>query len=339
LALYAFSIPRYRVTDIGPACNQYAVHINNIGQIAGTTSFTRRHVTGDGLAQDLYAFNAFIWANGRRTHIGGSNGFPNSCSAGINDKGEVVGTLDDTDAGSIEMVFVKNIFLWKGGKVTNLGSPAGSDVSIASGINDAGVVVGARIESGSPNGSDNASSNAPHAVTEFQGIWKDLPGIDSAAGINSKGQIACGGTASDGSYHASIWQNGKTMDLGKFDAAGAINNAGDVLLIRGISLYLWQHGRLTLLSVPRGFQGIDPKAPVSMNDKDMVVASGVLTGSSGDRAILWDHDTPMDLNKLSSGTNGWTLQEATGINNKGQIVGIGQFNRTTHAFLLAPITK
>ena len=338
LAIYAASLPHYRITDIGPASNTYGVYINNKGQVAGTTNFARRHIKTDGLAQDLYAYNPFLWENGHRIHIGGAAGYPNSSAAGINDQGEVVGTLDDTDAGSIEMVFVKNIFVWKNGTVTNVGAPSGSDVSIASGINDSGEIIGTRIESGSPNGSDNASSNAPHAVTESQGIWTDLPGLDAAVGINDKGQIAVSGIA-DGSYHASIWQNGTTTDLGKFDAAGAINNNGEVHLIRGSSLYVWQQGRLTLLRLPLGFQGIDPKAPVSVNDNDLMVGSGVLSKGSSDRAIVWRNDTTMDLNKRVRGSTDWVLQQATSVNNKGQIVGIGSYQNTTHAFLLTPITR
>jgi len=110
-------------------------------------------------------------------------------------------------------------------------------------------------------------------------------------------------------------------------------------LIRGSSLYIWQLGRLTLLPLPKEFQGIDPKAPVSVNDNDLIVASGVLSKGSDDRAIVWRHDTTMDLNKLVRGSAGWVLQEATGVNNKGQIVGIGHFQNTTHAFLLTPFTK
>jgi len=339
LALHAVSIPHYRITDIGPASNQYGVYINNKGQIAGTANFTRQHNKKDGLAQDLYAYNAFVWDNGHRIHIGGTAGFPNSSASGINNQEQVAGTLDNTDAGSIEMVYVDNIFIWQNGKVTDLGSPSGSDVARASGISDAGEIIGTRIESGSPNGSDNASSNAPHAVTVFHGVWKDLAGADSVAGINDKRQIAGSGAVTGGSYHASIWQDGTTTDLGKFSAAGGINNKGDVLLIDGSSLDLWRNGKPSPLPVPQGFQGINPTVTMSVNDNDLVVATGVTSNESDNRALLWKNDTPVDLNKLVRGGSGWVLQEATGINNKGQIVGIGSYRNTTHAFLLTLITK
>ena len=78
---------------------------------------------------------------------------------------------------------------------------------------------------------------------------------------------------------------------------------------------------------------------MSLNDNDVIVASGVWSKGSGDRAIVWRNDTSMDLNKLIRGSTDWVLQEATSVNNKGQIVGIGHFQNTTHAFLLTPFTK
>ena len=78
---------------------------------------------------------------------------------------------------------------------------------------------------------------------------------------------------------------------------------------------------------------------MSVNDNDLVVATGVTSNESDNRALLWKNDTPVDLNKLVRGGSGWVLQEATGINNKGQIVGIGSYRNTTHAFLLTLITK
>ena len=78
---------------------------------------------------------------------------------------------------------------------------------------------------------------------------------------------------------------------------------------------------------------------MSVNDNDQVVATGVTSKASDSRALLWQNGAPVDLNKLVRGGRGWVLQEATGINNKGQIVGIGSYRNTTHAFLLTPITK
>ena len=43
-----------------------------------------------------------------------------------------------------------------------------------------------------------------------------------------------------------------------------------------------------------------------------------------------------DLNKLIPAKSGWVLIEANGINNAGQITGMGMHKGLEHAFLLTP---
>lgn len=45
----------------------------------------------------------------------------------------------------------------------------------------------------------------------------------------------------------------------------------------------------------------------------------------------------MDLNTVESVPSGWVLTEARGINNVGQIVGLGGFGGSERAFLLTPV--
>jgi len=47
----------------------------------------------------------------------------------------------------------------------------------------------------------------------------------------------------------------------------------------------------------------------------------------------------VDLNTLIPANSGWTLTEAHGINNLGQIAGSGAINREGHAFLLTPVPE
>jgi hypothetical protein len=56
-------------------------------------------------------------------------------------------------------------------------------------------------------------------------------------------------------------------------------------------------------------------------------------------AFLWDQSYGMvDLNDLLDEDSGWDyLQSAKGINNKGQIIGLGYINGQRHAFLLNPV--
>jgi hypothetical protein len=45
-----------------------------------------------------------------------------------------------------------------------------------------------------------------------------------------------------------------------------------------------------------------------------------------------------DLNSLTEGIDGWTLEVASAINNVGQIVGSGRFHGEFRTFILDPIS-
>jgi probable HAF family extracellular repeat protein len=60
-----------------------------------------------------------------------------------------------------------------------------------------------------------------------------------------------------------------------------------------------------------------------------------LTASSVPRAVLWSGDAITDLNSEIIAP-GWVLQQANGINDRGQIIGEGTLNGVPHAFLLEP---
>jgi hypothetical protein len=47
----------------------------------------------------------------------------------------------------------------------------------------------------------------------------------------------------------------------------------------------------------------------------------------------------IDLNLLIDPTTGWVLNEASGINESGQIVGWGLHNGQTRAFLITPVPE
>ena len=52
--------------------------------------------------------------------------------------------------------------------------------------------------------------------------------------------------------------------------------------------------------------------------------------------MLWEDGEPRDLNGLIPADSGWTLENALDINDRGQIVGMGQLGGEQHAFLLTP---
>ena len=53
-------------------------------------------------------------------------------------------------------------------------------------------------------------------------------------------------------------------------------------------------------------------------------------------AFIYSNCQLLNLNTMIAANSGWILTKALAINNAGQIVGVGQFNGQTRAFLLSP---
>jgi len=129
--------------------------------------------------------------------------------------------------------------------------------------------------------------------------------------------------------------NGTITDLGTLggtqSAAYAINDLGQVTgwahtASEATHVFLYSGGKMTDL----GTFGLDPVGEAINNH-------GVIVGQSGNGAWIWSGGTFQNLNTLIPPGSGFTLDNATAINDNGRIVvngynSIGQ----EHAFLLAP---
>jgi probable HAF family extracellular repeat protein len=68
--------------------------------------------------------------------------------------------------------------------------------------------------------------------------------------------------------------------------------------------------------------------------------NGQVVGFSGGSAFLYSGGAMIDLNTLIPTNSGWTLEEATGINDSGQICGYGRNpSGQDDAFLLTPVPE
>ena len=127
-----------------------------------------------------------------------------------------------------------------------------------------------------------------------------------AYGINTPGQIV--GSAGTGHFgnvpHAALWDHNGVRDLDTlpgfpFSSAYAVNDTGQVVG--------WAY----------------------QNSRDDLTKA---------RAFVWDATNGIrDLNRLIPKETNWLLHKATGINDDGQIVGVGSLDNHQQAFLLTPV--
>jgi len=99
---------------------------------------------------------------------------------------------------------------------------------------------------------------------------------------------------------------------------------------------LWSNGQTTDL----GNLGGNISAAIGINNKRQVVGFGNTTGNGGlNHGFIWEDGKMADLNSLIPADCGWFLQQVSGINDRGQIVGQGIKSATgqNHAFLLNPM--
>ena len=78
----------------------------------------------------------------------------------------------------------------------------------------------------------------------------------------------------------------------------------------------------------------DSKAS-ALNDRGQVVGNAYY--KRDEAALLWQNGRVYELNALVPPHSGWRLQNALGINNRGQIIGNGIHNGIRRGFLLTPL--
>jgi hypothetical protein len=227
----------------------------------------------------------------------------------INNQGEVVG----------------DHYLWSSGTTFDLGFKANN-------INDLGQIAGYimnwDINSGLPIG--------PNAV-----IWSDDTGITYigvngvAMSINNLGLVAGGQdqkpwvwSSQEGLRYLEANQNfNYVYDINEksevVGASWASPNPNDAY----IPAYWSATGERTLIRPPE-FNVIDGGLYSINNNSQAVGSLGI--------PFLWQDGSVTYLNDLISQNTGWSLSRAFGINDSGQIIGVGLLNGEHHSYLLTP---
>lgn len=333
--------PQYDIQDLGISANTggqtVTARINNASQVL--LSYL-----------DLMALTPQVklWYNGQLTDLALAPGsalfFPGGTS--LDDRANVVGYAFSSDSSA-------HALLWRGGTGTELPPLPGYSNARAQGVRG-NVVVGfsALPESGQP------TPTPGHATLWNGGAPVDLGTLggtaSEAAAVNGTGQIAGWSTvAGSNATHAFRVSAGKMTDLGTLggtsSSATDINGSGEVVgwaTVAGVPgtpdgpvhAAIWSENAAKDLGVPSGYD--DSRAAAVNNLGDVVGTVGLLTNTDDEqtRAFLYTGGRVRFLDDLIPRNSGWTLMAATGINDRGQIVGWGTRFAIpgAHAFLLTP---
>ncbi|MFC3711311.1 PEP-CTERM sorting domain-containing protein [Sphingoaurantiacus capsulatus] len=319
----ALAAPTYTLTDIGDLAGGFdystASGINIHGQVVGGSST----VSSSGATVN----RAFVWTNGVMTELPRAPGAGNTfgdAAFGINDSGQIVGNMNGPAV------------IWQNGSFTPL-NPSGPSPS-AYAINNSGQVAS---YAGVPGG--NVAARWENGVAT---AFADIPGgptSSTGAAINNHGVVAGRGTDAAGNSNAAIFTAaGQATSLGDLPGGGfassaqGINDAGHVVgwgsAATGSRAFLWVNGVMTDLGDLAG--GANSSTAYDINNAGRIVGTGY--DAMGSQALMWFESQIFSLASLVSNLGGWRLTHATALNERGQIVGYGQFNGNTRAFLLTP---
>ncbi len=335
--------PIYMVIDMGTlgGSMSYAQAINNSGQITGASSLTGDPT--DSLGNPI--FHTFLYRNRQMIDLGTLGG-DTSVGNALDEAGYVAGASFLSGNPMAYGSFAHHAFRYDGNIKTDLGSLGGVFGSSATGINDSGQVVGqADIPDGRLRGFFYGNSG-------MQEIPTPASDYTVAYAINNSGLIVGtiiphGSTTQRAFSYDSQGVAHQFTDLGtlggNFAQAISVDDSG--LMIVGESslpgppdseslhafLYVVAEGRMKDLGTLPG----DTYSSAShINALGQVVGWSVPADFGMYRGFLWSNGVMQDLNTLIPADSGWQISFASGINDLGQIVGVGIRNGQSHAVLL-----
>jgi probable HAF family extracellular repeat protein len=260
-------------------------------------------------------------------------GYACSKAADINNAGDIVGQMWGSGWDHAPLAC-----LWQGGMPIPLGT-LGGDESYASAVNELGQIVGC---SDVPDFYDRGFLWEAGVLTSLGPDESTEPGdafLSDPYDINSAGRVVGETNYGMGWRAAFMWEDGVTTPLGGLACARSINDLGLVVgeTTGDWQAALWQDGTLTGLGA---LPGCSVSWARDINNAGLIVGSSMEGVFSADQwACIWQDNVIANLNDLISPGSGWTLQEATAVNERGWIVGYGRIGGQTHAFLLTPIAE
>jgi hypothetical protein len=214
-------------------------------------------------------------------------------------------------------------------------SDQSDDNGYAVAVNDRDVAVGCdgQCYSGAPGSAAifTRSLSPGGRITDLRG-FKDRACFASATAINDAGQIV--GFACGEAVRFSTSEYAQALGVGAGSAAEAINQHGDIVGSAGSSAFLERDGRNIKLPKPAAY-GKYAAIAYAVNAADEAV--GTLYGPGGTTvAFAYADGHAYTLDSLLPPHSGWTIADAYGVNDHGEIVGDGYYNGTLYGISLKP---
>jgi probable HAF family extracellular repeat protein len=318
------SASAYSIVDLGISDRTaYGVGLNNLGQVTFTVH--SEGITEPGLA---------ISVSGQKTTDLGGLGGSRAVAADINERGQITGFAETPDG-------MLQSFVCENGNLRSLGA-VGERGSIASAINDAGLVAGSAFYE------DNTRAYLFRGPDNIEDLGTLGGNFSSAADVNNAGYVVGSATAiNDGPPMAFLYEASSMIPLGtlggSWSGAAAINDASTIVGSSATALGE-QHAALFI----PGLSVVDLGAAGQVSSAFDINESGSIVGyieiePGISRAALFSlTHAPVLLQQFIAPDSSWTyLLEATGINDRGQIVGTGVFGNEPglRAFLMTPVPE
>jgi probable HAF family extracellular repeat protein len=302
----------YKVEELGTLLGGSSVGsgVNSAGQVVGWSGFRDRGDT-----------RAFVWTRpGPLLSLGTLPGGDYSAAFAINQSGTVVGRSNTSTS--------THAFVWtKGDGISDLGVLHGDSSSSALDINDRGQVVGASTgEFGShaflwskPSGMRSLGALG-ESGSEARGINDAgaVVGVITGASKGSSGDAAFRWTDRDGVVYLGTLPDDTASEATRISDSGQV--VGSSTGPAGTRAVLWTSDR-EIHNLGTLHAGVYSSA-FDINGAGQVV--GTSDASLGMRAFLWTREGGMvDLNALIPSDSNVVLISAQAINERGQIVAIG----------------
>ena len=294
--------------------------LTEIGVLPGGSGSSAKDINSQGVVTGVAwlpnAHHAFLYSGGRMRDLGVPPGYTDSTGVGVSDRGEVA--VDATSSVARPGLPGGHAFLYSGARMTDIVMPPGCSESRAGGISATGQVVGTcrllsalrrQIRPFLYDSRTKAMTILPIPTPYIRG-W--------AYQANGSGQVIGDVALPDGTCHAALWYGNRMTDLGT--PPGYAVSLGSGLNSQGEAVgNCFENG--TVKTFLRDHASANNPLRRYL-DRDT------------EHAFVYRGGKIQDLNNLISKDADWTLEEARGINDRGQIVGRGLHHGLERAFLL-----